>query len=308
MPPRTTLILGAGASHNYGYPVGALLRQRIIGLKKQGENAASEMRFSYGDLLRFIDEFLHSQMYSIDAFLARRMDLAPIGKAAIAKVLLQCESEGVLFSETSDDHWYQYLLNVLADERWDRFDPSWLSIITFNYDRSLERYLIRSLQAVYDKQEVEVRDKLKGLRIRHVYGDLGSLWQDAGGFPYGMNDQLPERIRRASERLRVIPEGRDDDPLLHECKEIVEAAERICFLGFGFDATNLRRIGAPDVFLHPAARTAKRIAATAHGLTVEEIMRAAVRVVGESAFNNPVALKFHPMTCLRLLRESLIID
>jgi len=46
---------------------------------------------------------------------------------------------------------YRYLLNEIASCSWEEFDPSWLSIVTFNYDRSLEVFLCEALQDRYGK-------------------------------------------------------------------------------------------------------------------------------------------------------------
>jgi hypothetical protein len=305
---KIVLILGAGASCNYGYPTGSGLRQQILLLKRNGlEQNATNMSISPDELINFVDEFHHSQWYSIDAFLARRMEFERVGKAAIAHVLLSNENSDALFSDSGIDHWYQHLLNLLVEEDWDDLDPSWLSIVTFNYDRSLECFMHRAIQSVYGKSPDQVREKLRLLRIIHVYGDLGSLWQEDGGFPYG--DQrwsIKTRVDIAAKRLRVIAEGRDDEVHLIECQRMIREAERVCFLGFGFDQTNLRRIGAPEAFLDSNS-VAKRLAATAHGLTNNELRQAAARLVGPGPFNNEVAGCFRPVHCKELLRQSLIL-
>lgn len=309
---RTALVLGAGASCNYGYPTGFQLRQGILALQKTGgvEQNAANMSVSIEDLTKFITEFRLSQRYSIDAFLGRRMEFEAVGKAAIAHVLLRCEAEHAssLLDDTLNDHWYQYLVNVLTIDEWDDLDLSWICIITFNYDRSLEQFLQLALESIYAKSPGEVRKKLQTLRIIHVYGDLGSIWSDEGGYEYGERQSpFSGRIQTGAKRLRIIAEGRNDERHLVECRDLLSAAERICFLGFGFDSVNLQRLGAPNVF-QAHSTLAKQIDATALGLTTNEQRQAAARLVGLGAFNNGVASRFRSSKCKELLRQSLVLE
>ncbi|MET0288542.1 MAG: hypothetical protein ABW178_02835 [Pseudoxanthomonas sp.] len=78
MEPGTykVLVLGAGASMNYGYPSGAELRQQILSLEpKLAENLEIIARGASQKLKSFIEfqeAFRYSQLFSIDAFLGRR--------------------------------------------------------------------------------------------------------------------------------------------------------------------------------------------------------------------------------------------
>ena len=84
---------------------------------------------------------------------------------------------------------------ALSDERVssNEFSEHALSIITFNYDRSLEEYLYRVLGALYNRDAEEL---VQGLSIIHVHGDLGPLdWESQRGRKYGgpfaMENVLP---------------------------------------------------------------------------------------------------------------------
>src|ERR1035437_10205984 len=107
MTSKTVLILGAGASCGYGFPVGSQLRQRILALRDDVE-ASNIMMFSRSFTRKFVDAFGNAQVYSIDTFLGRRPEFVEIGKAAIAYILLSCEQKANLTSDTNDDHWYRY--------------------------------------------------------------------------------------------------------------------------------------------------------------------------------------------------------
>src|SRR3546814_11263058 len=105
-------------------------------------------------------------MYSIHAFLGRRHEFEEVGKRCIASILLERE-DPTAFAKIKNEHWYDYLLNETTAESWDDLEFSDLSIITFNYDRSLETYLLEALKHGYGKNENEMASKLESLRIVH---------------------------------------------------------------------------------------------------------------------------------------------
>jgi hypothetical protein len=312
---KRVLVLGAGASCTYGYPVGTQLRRKI--LEATEDSMGAEGTFPIGLVREFREAFAQSQSMSIDRFLSRRSDFADIGRYAIAQVLLQDEdaSEPKLMGEPDGEHWYRYLLDRLTSDDWDAFDPSWLTVVTFNYDRSLEWYLMHSLKAMYGKREDEVAEKLTRLKILHVYGSLGMPWGNVDPLPYTLaRRQRMQRstvIRQAAERLRVIPEGRDDDPSLQPIQAAIKEAEQIAFLGFSFDATNVRRLGAPQVFVRGTGLTPLR--ATTLGMTSAEVEQAQNRLLAgaqsEQGVIRRTEFQFSPaeMRCERFLRETLFL-
>lgn len=302
----TTLVLGAGASHHAGFPVGIQLRNQIINLPNEGPSyVESVLGYKIFFVQKFVDEFAQSGQYSIDAFLARRDEYRDVGRAAIAYLILKAEG-GANFTSTNEDHWYQYLVNRLtADTDWDSFDPSWLSIVTFNYDRSLESYLCRALQATYGKSEQEVVERLQPLKIVHVYGTVGAPFGygvATDHVPFGPpREQLVGWVTPASKRIQVIPEGRDDAPTLEQAQAMLTSAQRVCFLGFGFDAINMRRLGLPRVMEGKG-----RIVATSLGLTEAQRARIA-RVICGPNFVDPIRIMLSHK-CLSVLHETLILE
>jgi hypothetical protein len=305
MRPRTTLVLGAGSSCGYGFPVGRGLREKILRLDPANESVCIELGVKGKQLRSFIEEFRYSQSDSIDDFLAHRDEFASAGKAAIAKILLHCERGDALFQHDQVDPWYQLLLWTLrAGHSWKDFDPSWLSVVTFNYDRSLEYFLYRSLRSHYGEPKDAIAERLSQLKIFHVYGSLGVPWPGLGHIPYAPEDaQMAQFIPQAAAGLKVIPEGRDNDPSLDPIKQCLREAERICLLGFAFDQTNLRRIGAPQAFLTEQGNV-KKLAATCYDLTPAEKERAYKRVTGHDNYPG----SFQGCRCSELLRNTLILD
>ncbi|WP_299341713.1 hypothetical protein [uncultured Pseudoxanthomonas sp.] len=308
------LVLGAGASVAYGYPLGSRLRQEILNLSQHDAMVAGIVRERYEtldirELVKFQETFKHSQLYSIDAFLAKRKEFSEIGKKCIARVLLRCEGSKPLFLESSDkDHWYQYAFNQIAQREWDELTFDDLAIVTFNYDRSLEHFLYVALQSTYGKSAYEVSAKLKTLRIVHVYGALcEALPGDDGYLSYdGKIDA--DKIAAAASGLVVIPEGRSDSPTIVRAREWLGSARSICFLGFGFDSLNVERLSMDESCLRwkqtNQGRIIRGIYGTCIGMTKAEINAAVSSLSGASA-SELGDHAFQPVNCTQMLRETL---
>lgn len=321
---KTALVLGAGSSVAFGYPVGAALRQRILDLASpdyQSRAIRAGLYFPEKLLNEFVVEFGESQTYSIDKFLARRPEYAEIGKRAIATILLDCERRRSLFTgegEYKDDLWLRYLLNQLDADTWDQVDLSKLSIITFNYDRSLEHFLLWSLMRSYGREQQEVIDKLRTMNIVHIYGTLGPVWPgDVGYFPYG-HGAVSESVQVSANAIRIIPEGRSDSVELRMAQSWLRDADAIAFLGFGFDRTNLERLDALETCCEGKATPVqgvftRKVVATTIGMTNGERFNAhAASAWGRAgslgrAQSAQNLSGFMNCNCLSLLRETQIL-
>jgi hypothetical protein len=308
MPRRTTLILGAGASYGYGFPLGSDLRRELIALGNNAAGVEHLLLHGIGTIRAFSEAFEGSQVYSIDSFLAHRPQFVGIGKRAIAHLIAKAEAESKLSAAHNKDHWYQYLFNQLAAGPWATFDPSWLSIVSFNYDRSLETYLVRALGHRYGISTAEVVGKLKSMAVVHVYGALGSPWEGERGYmPYGYSgSSFADYIHDASERIQVIEEGRNDEETVRTARQLILQAERVGVLGFGFDPVNVDRLGGRETF--KSATGIKPVDATIRGLTKAEATKAAGQLWGRPDMAAVLVHTFYDYGCLELLRHTLILD
>jgi len=243
---KTVLVLGAGASNPYGYPLGAELRQHLIQELVIGDNPPSHP-LTILRSLDFADEMIRdfraalwkSGTGSIDDFLEHRPEFIPVGKTAIADLLIRKENPGILFDAARN--WYQHLFKHL-NCRFEEFGENALAIVTFNYDRSLEEFLYQVLQNRYGKDPQLTAEAVMRIPIVHVHGSLGNLpWQASDGRPYASDLSL-EQIRSAASSIKIIHENGGDDSEFRRASDLLTQASHIVFLGFGYHETNLDRL------------------------------------------------------------------
>lgn len=248
----TVLILGAGASNVYGFPTGQELVSSIISnlrplSKNQIRSPIDWVKFLnryFGIESEEIYDFQEKLDYariSVDAFLEYSSEFLKVGKLAIAMSLISHEINEKLFN--AKKNWLDYLRNEI-DAPFDDFGKNKLSIITFNYDRSVEQYLFTVLKNTYGRSDKECVEQLNKIPIIHVHGKLGSLpWQEENGRPYE-NTITPENIKLASDQIIIISESNEDSEEFRQAFELLKNADegKIYFLGFGYNRVNLRRL------------------------------------------------------------------
>ncbi len=304
------LILGAGASKPYGYPLAHELVEEIAyGNLAKDSPLQGNSQF---DLLQ--RNLATSKARSVDIFLGRdsQKDFQQVGKWAIAEKLIRCEHHGSIFGPSSvglpqmrtviDDDWYAYLFNALTARCRTLDDVAILPIafITFNYDRSLEFFLQHYLHSNFpDNRGRDVEDLIGRMKISHVYGRLDPFgWEAEGGRPY-KSDITPEIVTKAAANIRVLHEA-DEDEAFTQARQWLDIADTVWLLGFGYHSDNMRRLNLPFQRLDDARGKAGlidyRIYGTTYGLTNEEI-RGIVTAssnqweAGDSAFRITDALR-----------------
>jgi hypothetical protein len=244
---KVVLVLGAGASIPFGFPSGRELKNEIVNRlgppSLDGPKLAMLTIAGFGvdHIEAFRSALQKSGKLSVDAFLEHRAEFLEVGKAATACFLLPREAEQVLFGSSLS--WYDYLFDKL-NARFEEFDRNAISILTFNYDRSLEHYLFTAVRNLYGKTAEECVEKLRGVPIVHLYGQLGELPAFAGdsnAIEYGAPLDV-EALTKAANGIQIIHEAIKDSRAFEQAHEMLRKAERICFLGFGYNETNLQRL------------------------------------------------------------------
>lgn len=271
----SVFVVGAGASVPFGFPTGAELRRRICTELRRGY-AMFDLVSSAGFEEELIEtvrhEFETSGLWSIDAFVGYRPQYQNVCEATIASALLPLEQTKVLtnVSGTSgNSDWYQLLWNELLSGASSPTDLSrnTVKFITFNYDRSLEQFLLNAVCSTFGIDWTAAHNALSGIAIRHVYGSLGDYTTEHG-YAYGnhSDDELRKRVIAAQASIKTVPLARGDlDP---EVAMWLAEAHRVYILGFGFDSTNCHRIGLADACTRSPERiTPQHIYASSFNLT-----------------------------------------
>ena len=283
----TCLILGAGASRPYGLPTTRELRDLILALRSPTGAATAESfplnmpQKAWLDpgnpakewniyLNEVSDSAQHkhllpdfwSKFYgadrSIDWFLRRNESkFGDIARLQIAAVLLACERSDKLSGD-----WYQLLSEEILPRNLESLEEGKLSIISFNYDRSFERYFLNQFESLCDFPADKAKAALSRIRLKHVYGQLGSLDE----VPYG--DFI--KAADAAKDIRVI-RLEPDEVVQTRLGKMIRECTYINFIGFGFDDDNIDLLG-------PKHFTNKRVYSSSSGLSLRTRKKATERL------------------------------
>jgi hypothetical protein len=210
---ETLFVVGAGASAEFGMPVGRQLSEiiskmlyfefeRYSGLKIGDHRVLNwlERRYAAQDDLhprlaacRKVSEgiFLAS---SIDNYIDVHSDdplVSELGKFALALAIAEAESKSKLRvdpsnvknrlnlrDQTLSSSWVDSFCRILFEKvRLTELDSigSNVSMICFNYDRCIEQYLTEAVHQTYGVEYGKAHSVVNSMEIIHPYGTLGRL-------------------------------------------------------------------------------------------------------------------------------------
>jgi len=243
----TVLVLGAGASVEYGFPTGRQLLLNIcrdVGPQGGIYNFFKDhLEISPSGMERFVDALKKSSSPSVDFFLENRREFEEIGKMAIAASLIPHEKYEA-FTPAAVPRWYEILFHLMAEG--GRFEENRLSVITFNYDRSLEAFLFQVLQNLYGLASEEAEQRLRKIPIIHLYGTLGTklTW---GGPERGYDPNLKGNwIAAAAKSIKIVHQAKPTTDEFQRAHNLLRGASEIIFLGFGFHRINVERLSLEE--------------------------------------------------------------
>jgi len=237
----TVLILGAASSIHCGYPLGTPFIASVVRSQRQGDGIPLPERWNKEDVDRFVTRLSRSAHYSIDAFLETVPNDTDLGKYLIAYCLKQFEDVDRLFPPNNSG-WYQYLFNSLLGISGSQFGDNALTIVTYNYDRSLEAYLCNALIARFEMTQRDAFAELQKVPIIHVHGKLGAFPEISYQSTRDVNT-----IHSISTSINIIHEIQDKETdfcssEFQMANEAITNASKVAFLGFGFHQDNIRRL------------------------------------------------------------------
>jgi hypothetical protein len=282
------LVLGAGASQPYGYPLGSELRQMLCSPGEEFITLVAAAGHDRNAVIELAGEFKASNLASIDVFLERRPNLAALGRAMIAGVILQRDSY------TLSGNWYDFLWQQLSRDAptIDAFKQNNLKVITFNYDTSFERFMVNSVRASYDVTLDAAKIAFEAtLPVIHVHGQIP---YKLAGRVLAQSEATSESIRAFSDQIIALHEGQDNSQEFSMARHLLGEAERAIFLGFGFHPENMRRLRVQDW-------PKRQVVASVYGLVGQETERVV------KMFAPMGAVSLEDRNCLDLLRYNVAL-
>lgn len=217
------------------------------------------------------------------------IDAPTVGKLAIAYSILRAEAGSTLANshqgqapslETLEDTWLFHMLRMLrTDVRRSAVDRIFedVTVITFNYDRTIEHFLPLALSSAYNMPIEDAQEITKTLSVYHPYGLVGRLPWMVGNGPEGVSyGVLPlDRLGAIASEIRTFGERIDDeDRQLKQLRSAMDEAIHVVFLGFGFHRQNMRLLTSGT------NANSKRIFATIHKMPVPAVDEARIMIKG----------------------------
>jgi hypothetical protein len=270
---KTLFILGAGSSKPYGFPTARELKTDICkNSADRFSEATSDMTGDWPlrmrhdvmqELERFVANFSNSPIDSIDLYLSLNPQYNKIGKEAIMLSILAYEKDAKFWENLPEDRrkydWYNYLFNkmrseIISDKDVDKFKENSAKLITFNYDRSLEYFLIHSLFNSFTKvDKKKLLDTFQSIPIIHVNGKIDNLREQYVGHLseweiLGWGEDCPyPSLEGYLTNIEIIYKQKVDHDMIGRVEEMIKSSERIFFLGFSYAMENMEILKCPSI-------------------------------------------------------------
>ncbi len=248
---KTLLILGAGASYPYGFPLGAGLITRLLSYQAR-DIFVNDGNYDYRStqLHQFQTRLKLSRSSSIDYFLNQHPDLAEFGKFLVYISITGCESEYIHTNEPNED-WYARVWDQLREgaNKWQDLKANQLKVITFNYDNSIENYMFEAFTNMYQAPALGALDFVSRLNVIHVFGDTSASPVD-GVRKYGEPVRIEDfelTTERAQSLLTIHERSKVHDKVMNEIELAMQWPDKVIVLGFGFHTENIDIIDLPRV-------------------------------------------------------------
>lgn len=249
--PHVVLILGTGSNADYVFPNGNQLVTKI-----RDEFPVDYDTLSDGqghDAHKLAEAIRGISRPTIDDFLADRPDWAEKACWGIAHILFKCERRAIAFLQSEKNNWYRSLWSWLAPPgEVPKFPQYKVSILTYNYDRSLEYFLFATTKYASkpSRSEEYLRKLVNKVPIVHLHGRLGRLpWQKGDKIPvvpFGPDPSSSSywgQVLDAANSIKVVHQpGVENSREFKRALEILITADMVIFMGVGYHETNMRRL------------------------------------------------------------------
>jgi hypothetical protein len=128
-------------------------------------------------------------------------------------------------------NWIRELAKKLSIFDFDNINDN-LTVITFNYDRTFERYFTNYLNEFCHLSPDQISHFQNN--VKHVYDCLGSL----NKIPFELKNENVNIIKENYQRIKLIDDRNKIDLTLTNADQY----KKVHFIGFGYDETNMNLI------------------------------------------------------------------
>ena len=264
----TTFIIGAGASAEFGLPVGIRLKQEIAEIMGQQdprklrlfnliENSTNrwlglktkKSKLKLSDKGKAISELLKSSNdTTIDNFLHQNQEdeiLEKLIKISISLIILMAEHESILNGpkpQFLSDNWLSKLIDIMHSGIGK--DKSLLhkkvNFIIFNYDRCVEKLFFEKFRKIFQINENDAMNIISNFRIYRPYGSLGNIFKiNIDNYLPFAADINPENLINGAKRIITYHENISHLNNSTEIRNLINSSESIYFLGFSYNIENM---------------------------------------------------------------------
>lgn len=332
---KTVFVLGAGASYEFGLPVGETLKEtisRLLRFKFDFSALKTGDGITYQAIeyiaresgVRDVNPWIQAAREISDAMpLSLSIDnylhihrgnkyVEQCGKLAIVRSILGAEAGSKLRYHDNEklnfDHcmetWAIRLVRQLAeqctlDELSNRLSK--LTFIVFNYDRCLEHFLAHALAINYGISKERAGEFVNQMQIYHPYGIVGNLpWMKKPGIEVIDFGATPnwQQLAKLSQGIKTFTEGTDDeDSDILAIRRSFAEAERFVFLGYAYHPLNMKLLLGST----PKSNRTRTVYGTAFGMSVPDCND--VQAYLDNALYAPSAAIRRESTCYGLFHE-----
>ena len=243
--------MGAGASVDYGFPTGYKLIEAISSVCESLDSfysgqSVSRMIYSEMETVDFLGMYIVENLNirqnvaqsavrkightiwlskSIDNYLNEQSDpnIKKIGKVLIFFLILKAEERSTLAMGKDDslnfgkirETWLMHFFRELRGSETNlervRVRMRDIRIVNFNYDRTIEHFLIHAFSMYDNKSLQEAKEFIQqNLKIMHAYGELGVIAVDDTivGFnnqvPFGLSSLISSDVMKNYQNIKLF--------------------------------------------------------------------------------------------------------
>lgn len=333
----TTFVVGAGASVDYGFPLGEALTKQIadaLNFNGSGNDARELIRSAIDVIGRRPDaQYTPRELFeqamamrvalathsSIDTFLEtfsgnRHFEL--LGKYGIAACLAtaECRCDALKPGRRGDkmnlaraeNSWLARLFKTVLAPGISIASIEQIfahvSFVVFNYDRCIEHYFEHAIASHFMVDpSAASRIVQKHLRIVHPYGDLGALHGTAANMPFGETyDFGTYAAADAIDAMskRILTFSESKKAQGADAQTLIGNAKRLVFLGFGFGDQNVELLRPPTSVVQDVRATVMNLSSSSQ----REVQRRIALMTNEQYY--PDNTDLHNGDCTSMINDE----